>query len=105
MLGLGGAMGLNFEVEGIWHTAIVVHNIEWFFGGGGIEHCPPGGTMMGQPLRREYLGETELDLETYRDYLFGLGQVAVLSNFLRPSLINVRNQLECLSLASISSIV
>jgi len=74
MLGLGGAMGLNFDIEGIWHTAIVVHNSEWFFGGGGIEHCQPGGTMMGQPLKVEQLGETDLDLDSFRDYLHGLGQ-------------------------------
>ena len=72
--GFAGALGLNFEIEGIWHTAIVVHNTEWFFGGGGIEHCPPGGTIMGQPLRVEHLGETNLDLAAFRDYLYGLGQ-------------------------------
>ena len=73
MLGLG-AMGLNFDIEGIWHTAIVVHNNEWFFGGGGIEHCTPGGTMMGQPLKIEQLGETDLDSDSFRDYLHGLRQ-------------------------------
>lgn len=67
-------LGLNFEVEGIWHTAIVVHGIEWFYGSTGIEQCSPGGTMMGQPLKKEYLGETDLDLESFRDYLHGLGQ-------------------------------
>ena len=74
MLGLGGPMGLNFDLDGIWHTAIVVHNNEWFFGGGGIEHCSPGGTMMGRPLKIEHLGQTDLDLDSYRDYLYGLGQ-------------------------------
>ena len=39
-------------IDGIWHTGIVVHGIEWFFGGGGIEHVtPPGSTMLGAPLK------------------------------------------------------
>ena len=67
-------MGMNLDIDGIWHTAIVVHNNEWFFGGGGIEHCSPGGTMMGRPLKIEHLGQTDLDLDSYRDYLYGLGQ-------------------------------
>ena len=74
MLGIGGAFGLNFDLEGIWHTAIVVHNTEWFFGGTGIERSTPGGTMMGQPLRIEHLGETSLSLDAFMDYLHGLGQ-------------------------------
>ena len=74
MLGIGGAFGLNFDLEGIWHTAIVVHNTEWFFGGTGIERSTPGGTMMGQPMRIEHLGETSLSLDAFMDYLHGLGQ-------------------------------
>jgi hypothetical protein len=79
MLGMVGSMGLNFDLDGIWHTAIVVHNIEWFFGGGGIEHCNPGGTLMGRPLKVEHLGEPSLDLDSFRDYLHGLGQQQVRS--------------------------
>ncbi len=30
--------------------------------------------MMGQPLKVEQLGETDLDLDSFRDYLHGLGQ-------------------------------
>ena len=43
---LGPALGLH-DLEGVWHTSIVVHNTEIFFGGSGIEHCLPGGTMLG----------------------------------------------------------
>ena len=30
---------------------------EYFFGGGGIESCNPGGTQLGQPLKIEQVGE------------------------------------------------
>ena len=45
--------GINFEIEGIWHTSLVVHGFEWFFGSQGIQTCSPGGTSMGPPLRQE----------------------------------------------------
>ncbi len=53
-------LGLNFDLEGVWHTAIVVHGLEWFYGSSGIEHCSPGGTLMGRPLKIEQLGETSI---------------------------------------------
>ena len=62
-------------VDGVWHTGIVVHGIEWFFGGGGIEHVtPPGTTMLGAPLKTQRLGITHLDLSSFRDYLEGIGR-------------------------------
>jgi len=67
-------LGLNFNVEGIWHTAIVVHGYEWFFGASGIEHCLPGSTMLGEPLKKEPLGHTQIDLATFSDYINGLSQ-------------------------------
>ncbi|XP_070267314.1 desumoylating isopeptidase 1 isoform X1 [Myotis yumanensis] len=33
---------LGKQLEGIWHTSIVVHKDEFFFGSGGISSCPPG---------------------------------------------------------------
>ena len=38
--------GIDFEIEGIWHTSIVVHGMEVFFGSEGIQYCKPGGTAM-----------------------------------------------------------
>nr|KAF6368166.1 desumoylating isopeptidase 1 [Myotis myotis] len=32
---------LGKQLEGIWHTSIVVHKDEFFFGSGGISSCPP----------------------------------------------------------------
>ena len=53
----------------MWHTAIVVYGKEYFFGGGGIEWCRPGGTMMGRPLEVKDLGETQISEELFQDYL------------------------------------
>jgi len=70
---LGPALGLH-DLEGVWHTAIVVHNIEIFFGGSGIEHCFPGTTQLGQPLKTQNLGSTNVDMENLTAYLRTLGQ-------------------------------
>lgn len=70
---LGPALGLH-DLEGVWHTAIVVHNTEIFFGGSGIEHCLPGTTMLGQPLQTQNLGSTNIDMENLTAYLRTLGQ-------------------------------
>ncbi|MED6268387.1 hypothetical protein CHARACLAT_021919 [Characodon lateralis] len=32
---------LGRQLDGIWHTGVVVHGKEFFFGGAGINHCPP----------------------------------------------------------------
>ena len=53
----------------MWHTAIVVYGKEYFFGGGGIEWCRPGGTMMGSPLEAKDLGETQISEDLFQDYL------------------------------------
>ena len=53
----------------MWHTAIVLHGKEYFFGGGGIEWCRPGGTVMGSPHQVEDLGETEISEDLFQDYL------------------------------------
>jgi hypothetical protein len=63
-----------FSFLGVWHTAIVVHNTEIFFGGSGIEHCLPGTTMLGQPLQTQNLGSTNIDMENLTAYLRTLGQ-------------------------------
>ena len=71
-----GQQLIGRPIEGIWHTAVVVHGKvllvssslltlfnntflfqEYFYGGGGIESCNPGGTQLGQPLKIEQVGE------------------------------------------------
>lgn len=64
---------LGKQLEGIWHTAIVVYGKEYFFGGQGICHCPPCGTILGPPDNTVDLGYTEVPEEIFQDYLTGLG--------------------------------
>lgn len=32
---------LGKQLDGVWHTGVVVYGKEWFFGGMGVENCPP----------------------------------------------------------------
>ena len=70
---IGPALGIS-DLEGIWHTAIVVHDMEFFFGGSGVEHCPPGATMLGQPLKKISLGKTSVELGALTTHLRTIGQ-------------------------------
>ncbi|XP_003383659.1 PREDICTED: desumoylating isopeptidase 1-like [Amphimedon queenslandica] len=63
------ALFLGKQINGIWHTGIVVYGKEWFYGGEGIMHTHPGGTVMGPPHQVEDLGETDVPEEIFRDYL------------------------------------
>jgi len=70
---LGPAL-LGRPLDGVWHTAIVVYGKEYFYGGSGdsgsgIQWCNPGGTVMGQPLKVEELGETQITEDVFQDYL------------------------------------
>jgi len=66
---------LGFPIEGIWHTAVVVHGFEWYFGGGGgIVHSLPGTTELREPLRTVELGATDINLAQFQDYLTTLGR-------------------------------
>ena len=60
--------------SGVWHTAIIVHGREWFFGASGVESCHPGTTMLGQPLKTESLGRTAIDPQTFNDYIAALSR-------------------------------
>uniref|UniRef100_A0A8C4Z940 palmitoyl-protein hydrolase n=2 Tax=Gadus morhua TaxID=8049 RepID=A0A8C4Z940_GADMO len=67
-------MMLGKQLDGIWHTAVVVHGEEFFYGGVGITNCPPGGTELGQPNSIVDLGVTEVTGEIFMDYLTSLGE-------------------------------
>ncbi|KAL3875487.1 hypothetical protein ACJMK2_033433 [Sinanodonta woodiana] len=63
-------MILGKQLDGIWHTGLVVFGQEFFFGGmGGIETCQPGGTILGNPTKIEHLGKTHVPYEMFIDYL------------------------------------
>lgn len=63
---------LGKQLDGIWHTAIVVHGKEYFFVGEGINSCPPGGTPLGEPDSIVDLGSTEVPAEIFMEYLTSL---------------------------------
>ncbi|CAH0700960.1 unnamed protein product [Spodoptera exigua] len=63
---------LGRQIEGVWHTAVVVYDREFFYGGSGITSCAPGGTQLGPPHRVERLGETFVPFQVFSDYIQGL---------------------------------
>lgn len=65
---------LGKQLDGIWHTAIVVHGKEHFFVGEGINSCPPGGTTMGEPDSVVDMGFTEVPEELFMEYLTSLAE-------------------------------
>lgn len=66
---------LGKQIDGIWHTGIVVYGQEFYFGGmGGIESCPPGGTVLGQPTTIHHVGQTQIPFEMFMEYLHDLSQ-------------------------------
>ncbi|KAM5148249.1 desumoylating isopeptidase 1 [Mantella aurantiaca] len=65
---------LGKQLEGIWHTSIIVFDEEFFYGGGGITSCPPRGTLLGDPDTVVDLGNTEVTEEIFLEYLSSLGE-------------------------------
>lgn len=66
---------LGKQLEGIWHTGIVVYGQEFYFGGGeGIRCCSPGGTILGEPTEKHSLGYTQIPYEMFWEYLRDLAQ-------------------------------
>ncbi|KAI9443300.1 DUF862-domain-containing protein [Lactarius indigo] len=69
--GLARAMSPQFlgrQIDGIWHTSVVVFNREIFYGMG-IHITAPGQSHHGQPLQVLEMGETALDEEVFEEYL------------------------------------
>jgi hypothetical protein len=59
---------LNKQIDGIWHTSVVVGGCEYYYGGG-INQATPGQTPFGPPLYMEELGETHIPKEIRDEYL------------------------------------
>ncbi|KAJ6508961.1 PPPDE putative peptidase domain-containing protein [Mycena sanguinolenta] len=56
------------QIDGIWHSSIVVFGKEVYYGQG-ISTSLPGKSHHGQPLQVVDLGETSIDQETWEEYL------------------------------------
>lgn len=74
MAAMMSQMLLGRHVEGIWHTAVVIFGKEYFYGGHGIQCCPPGATILGQPTKIEKIGETFIPYQIFKDYIRGLSE-------------------------------
>lgn len=59
---------LGKQIDGIWHTGIVVFGKEFYFGGG-ICKDPPGQTPYGNPIQKINLGETEIPEDIFLEFL------------------------------------
>ncbi|KAI9098096.1 PPPDE putative peptidase domain-containing protein [Phlyctochytrium arcticum] len=59
------------QIDGIWHTSVVVFGQEYFFGQG-IMQSPPGQTHHGVPLQVIPMGETQIPKDIFLDYLNGM---------------------------------
>ncbi|KLO17281.1 DUF862-domain-containing protein [Schizopora paradoxa] len=62
------------QIDGIWHTSVVVFGKEIFYGQG-ISITSPGQSHHGRPLQAIDMGETALDEETFNEYLEEMRQV------------------------------
>ncbi|KIY45654.1 DUF862-domain-containing protein [Fistulina hepatica ATCC 64428] len=56
------------QIDGIWHTSVVVFGREVFYGQG-IDITPPGRSHHGTPLQILDMGETGIDEETFHEYI------------------------------------
>lgn len=61
----------GLDIEGVWHTAVVVHHKEIYFGSG-ILVSDPGKTHLGSPQKILDMGVTEVPWELIEDYLASL---------------------------------
>ena len=59
---------LGKQIDGIWHTGVVVFGKEFFFGGG-IQHGPPGRTPYGVPVERLALGDSHIPEDVFLEFL------------------------------------
>lgn len=63
---------LGKQINGVWHTGIVVFGMEYFFGSDGISNCEPSHTILGEPDEIKDLGITQISYDIFMDYLFKL---------------------------------
>ncbi|KAL0032050.1 hypothetical protein WJX77_002382 [Trebouxia sp. C0004] len=62
---------LNKQFEGVWHTAIVVGGLEYYFGCG-VSQSSPGLTPFGRPVQVIELGSTRILRDSRNEYLQSL---------------------------------
>jgi thiol-disulfide isomerase/thioredoxin len=65
---------LGTQIDAVYHTSIVIENIEYYYGQG-VQSCPAGETHHGRPMETIKLGRTELPIEVVLEYLESLKEV------------------------------
>lgn len=65
---------LGIQIDAVYHTAIVLGGIEYYFGQG-VQTCRAGATHHGNPMEVVKLGRTELPIEVILEYLESLKTV------------------------------
>ncbi|KAL5412000.1 hypothetical protein PMIN03_004473 [Paraphaeosphaeria minitans] len=65
---------LGMQIDAVYHTAIVLGGIEYYFGQG-VQTCRAGATHHGNPMEVTKLGRTELPIEVILEYLESLKTV------------------------------
>lgn len=81
--GLARALSLPLtgrQIDGIWHTSVVVWDREIFYGAGVMETAP-GRSHHGQPLHVIPCGRTQIPLDVFDDYLSDLKQRYTAGNY------------------------
>jgi hypothetical protein len=62
---------LGVHIDAVYHTALVLGGIEYFFGGG-VQTSYPGATHHGKPMEVIPMGITHLPIEVILEYLESL---------------------------------
>lgn len=65
---------LGTHIPGVWHTSVVVYELEICFGSG-IQIFMPGQSSFGIPLQKISMGVTEIPYDLFNEYLKELRQV------------------------------
>lgn len=75
--GLARSMSMQFlgiQIDAVYHTAIVIEGIEYFYGAG-IQSTRAGSTHHGRPMEIIKLGRTDLPIELTLEYLDSLKKI------------------------------
>ncbi|GAB5370745.1 hypothetical protein AAMO2058_001519300 [Amorphochlora amoebiformis] len=62
---------LGKQIDGVWHTGVVVYGYEYYYGGG-IQATHPGMTQAGNPVQKIELGVTEIPQDIFHEYLLSI---------------------------------
>jgi len=75
---------LGVQIDAIYHTSIVMEDIEYTYDGG-VKTLSPGTSHLGKPFRVIDLGESHLPTEVIMEYLDSLREIYT-AEVVRPNL-------------------